>query len=403
MRRVAGVVGLLSLSCGFVWGAGFQLYTEGSAEALGQAGAISARPDMVSNAWYNPASLAGAEGRALQLGVTTAKLSFSYDPPGAGDTADMRDEIHLIPSLYYVHPISEKVTGTLAFNVPYGLGTEWDDDVWIPTGFGGMGMGPTLEMQFATHTLTPSVAYKATDKLSLALGVSVGYSDLYYRAYVGAAGQAKHEADGFGSAYSLSANYEVNDDWRVGVKYQSSMRIALEGRVHFTGPVGPTGIDGTVTLPPSVTAGVSTTTFGNLTLGVDVVWTGWHTYDELHVYYDGGALAGTPASTKNWSDVFSYRLGAEYQLNEAWTLRSGYVYDNTPANGEYRSQELPDGDRHMLCVGAGYAGEKWSVDLAYCLILVEDTPPGSKVLAPTTGDYQDGGAHLASISVGYKF
>ena len=54
-------IAIVCLVSGSVFGAGFQLYTEGSAEALGQAGAISGRDDLISLAWYNPSALAGTE------------------------------------------------------------------------------------------------------------------------------------------------------------------------------------------------------------------------------------------------------------------------------------------------------------------------------------------------------
>ncbi|MEN7973848.1 MAG: outer membrane protein transport protein, partial [Verrucomicrobiota bacterium] len=113
------------LVSGTALGAGFQLYTEGSAEALGQAGAISGRDDLVSLAWYNPSALAGAERPAIMVGSTFASIRTDYE--GGGTTASMSDDWQPIPHLYYVQPIATNWTAMLSINAPYGLITEWPD------------------------------------------------------------------------------------------------------------------------------------------------------------------------------------------------------------------------------------------------------------------------------------
>ena len=133
-----------------LFGAGFQLYTEGSAEALGQAGAISGRTNLISSAWYNPSSLAGAERPRLMIGSAFASIHTDYKsgvPQAFVADAKMSDEWRAIPHLYYVLPIAKDWTTTLSINAPYGLITEWDDD-WA-----GAGMATYSELR--TLYITP--------------------------------------------------------------------------------------------------------------------------------------------------------------------------------------------------------------------------------------------------------
>ena len=151
---------------GAAFGAGFQLYTEGSAEALGQAGAISGRDDLVSLAWYNPAALAGAEQPAVMAGVTFAQIQTDYiNPIDPAFNSSMSDDWRAIPHFYYVQPISEQWTTMLSVNAPYGLITEW------PDGWAGAPLATYSDLE-AVY-ITPSVAWQPADMLSVGLGISV--------------------------------------------------------------------------------------------------------------------------------------------------------------------------------------------------------------------------------------
>lgn len=126
MRQIkwAGVLAMAAV--GSTLGAGFQLYTEGSAEALGQAGAISGRDDLTSLAWYNPSALAGTQDTSVMAGSTFVQLRTDFaSANGASNNASMSDEWRQVPHFYYVHPISDELTAMLSINAPYGLISEW--------------------------------------------------------------------------------------------------------------------------------------------------------------------------------------------------------------------------------------------------------------------------------------
>ena len=115
-------VAIACLISGAGFGAGFQLYTEGSAEALGQAGAISGRDDLISLAWYNPSALAGAERPAIMVGATFASINTDFNSSvNTALNSSMSDDWQPIPHLYYVQPISEEWTTMLSINAPYGV------------------------------------------------------------------------------------------------------------------------------------------------------------------------------------------------------------------------------------------------------------------------------------------
>jgi len=420
--RVAALVASCLLSGG-AFGAGFQLYNEGSAEALALGAAISARRDLLSNTWYNPAALAGSEKKGLSLGVTFVAPSYTYDAGGPEGEQVLEQDLHYLPHINYVHPLTDKWTAMLSVNVPYGLGTEWDkgylrslytqpEFLGTPPYYRDGVSGLPQQIYLMAPYITPSIGYRVNDQLSVAAGLSLVYAQFYLENIVTPLAmrsppygpgyptdEMEYEGSGYGVGYVLAAHYQFNEDWAAGLAYHSPVNVELEGDTdfHYTGL---NDIEGSLRLPPTVTLGLANTSFERWTLTTDVVWTGWSTYDELRIDDEptGNAILN---AKKDWDNVFSYRAGAEYQASEHWVLRGGYVYDESPVPDRTRGLELPCNDRHMFSVGAGYVCGDWGIDLSYCYLKVQSGDAGE----PTKnhGEFSDAYAHLLGISYHKKF
>ncbi len=391
-------------SAATVFGAGFQLYTEGSAEALGQAGAVSGRTNLISQAWYTPAALAGADRAAIMAGSTFVRIETDFDSDlGSGFDSKMADDWRMIPHFYGVLPVNENVTGLLSVNAPYGLITEWTDN-WIGN------MAATYS-ELKTIYVTPSVAAKVTEDLSLSAGFNVVSAEADLQAFRGALGMRKLEGDDIGYGYTASAHWQMADEWGLGARYQSRVKFKLEGETQFSNlPGAKFDTAANLELPSTVNIGVANSSIDRLHLGLDVVWTEWSTYDQL--VYNFGAGYPTPplpnpeTTPKNWKDVWSIRAGGEYELNESWVVRGGYVWDESPVDDQSRAPELPGSSRHMLMTGLGWKGEQLGVDLAYSFLWAEDATTGANVVAATggatAGSYSTE-THLIALSLSYEF
>ena len=87
------------------------------------------------------------------------------------------------------------------------------------------------------------------------------------------------------------------------------------------------------------------------------MWTGWSSIPQVDIIrtsatpvYRTGSTAQT-LDTK-FDDAWRFALGANYKLNEAWKLRFGIAYDQTPVpSAEYRLTSLPDNDRTWFSAG----------------------------------------------------
>jgi long-chain fatty acid transport protein len=410
LRKVAKGVALC-VAAGFLgtsgaYGAGFQLYTEGSAEALGMGAAISARRDMISNAWYNPASLTDFKTPQLMIGNTIVNLNISYEEDGYD--ADLENRWRNVPHFYYVHPLSDGLVASLSLNVPYGLATEWQSN-WHGN---DLAIDTTVEAIY----LTPALSYRVNDKLSLAAGFNLVRATAEIRKNLGPT-EVELTAEDLGWGYMFAANYKFNDAWNMALKFQSRVDMTLMGEARYTNnpPIaflgGATVFDsddaeGDLCLPATITLGVSNRSFDKWVLGLDVIWTEWSTYDKLGFRFDdkpGTIGPGETSTSKDWGDVYCVRLGAEYQLNERWKLRGGYVFDQSPAKKETIGPEMPDGDRNMFLVGCGYDQEKWGIDLAYGFLFAKTAEVGDAgANLDDEGEYNTH-VHFLSASYRYKF
>ncbi|QBG48866.1 hypothetical protein EGM51_16210 [Verrucomicrobia bacterium S94] len=385
-----GGFALTSLISSAAMGAGFQLYTEGSAEALGQAGAISGRTNMTSQAWYNPSALGGAKRPALMIGSSFASIHTDFKSDiSAAQNDTMSDEWRAIPHLYYVQPLSDRLTGTLSINAPYGLITEWDD------GWTGAAIATYSDLE--AIYITPSVVWQVTE----ALAVSAGLNVVNAEAQLEGTGRVV-EGDDINYGGTFSAHLQPLDDWGLGLRYQSRVNLDITGSVDIIG-TGSFPASAELTLPSSINVGLANTTFKGLSLGLDLVWTEWSTYDVLDI--ENPATTAL-TSQKDWEDVISVRLGAEYALGDDWKLRAGYIWDESPIPDSTRAPEMPGTDRQMITMGFGRQFRNtMTLDAAYSYLWSDKGDMGSNYTAldPTLAGTFETTTHLLAVSLGYTF
>ena len=227
------------LVCADAVASGFNL-KEQSAAAQGNAfaGATAGAED-ISYSYFNPAGLTRHKGTKISVGGTwiaprsRAKRAHADtvipgdDFPGFQDSGYTGDIVHaaVAPAMYMSKQLDDRFTVGLSLNVPYGMITKYND-LWAGRFHG------TLS-KVTTVTLTPMVAYKATDELSLGAGFQMQYIKATLRNGVrvlnpytggvlpGVEDKARLEGDTFDIGYQLGALYELTPQTRFGIGYRS--------------------------------------------------------------------------------------------------------------------------------------------------------------------------------------
>ena len=399
--------------------AGFAMY-ETSAKGNAMGGANVGRTGDASAVYANPANMTDLPGVQSMAGITLIHPRGRIDTPT--DTTNLHPDWFPPPHAYATWQAADAWWLGMGVYSEYGLGTKYRSD-WS-------GRYNAIETTVDTITLNPNVAYKATDKLSFALGVRAMYLDFYNERaiptpaagvplYGDTLGRMKINGDSWGFGYNAAATYKITDDLDFGLVYRSRVKQAVEGEAEFerTANVPPSpypapppdnrvDAEADLTLPSSVTGGFNYQATDKLNLGLALTWTEWSTYDALNIDFDDEILPGVTQShtRKNWSDVWRTGIGADYALTEKWSLQCGYVYDMCPIDKDHADFMMPAGDRHIVGLGTGYTWSTWSVNVSYnYLQMVDNTKTVTINGTPTSVQFENGRAHMVGLSLAKVF
>lgn len=370
------------------YGAGFGLI-EQSVNGLGRAFAGGAAvADDASTIYYNPAGLTYLKHSELDMGINflAPKIEFNdsgsrsvfADPLTGGDDGDVANNAFL-PNLYYSTPLNDRLHVGIGVTSPFGLVTEYDD-TW-------KGRYHAVKSDLRTINISPTIAFKATEKVSLGFGVNLQKIDLELTqmADLGATinpafsqladGKVKIKADDLSWGYNLGLMLQATESTRLGLAYRSKVSHTLKGygklnQVSSGALVADGNIVGKVDLPESLSLAVHHHVNAKWAVMGEAAWTRWSRFKELTIVSDGSL----PSSSKpeNWNDSMRYSLGLSYQYNDKWTLRSGIAFDETPIpSAQLRTARLPGEDRTWLSLGASYKySEKMTIDAGYMHVFV---------------------------------
>ena len=392
MQRAAFKVALSAIAVAAAFAstahaAGFML-TEQSAGALGRAyaGAGVDGTDL-SGVYYNPATMVLHKGTAIQMGFVGIGLNLDYVGE-KGETANGREKSQAIPHGYIVHQINDKAWFGLSMTVPFGMGTEYDDD-WAGNEHG-------ISATILTFDLNPNFAFKLSEKFSVGFGASIQYAsaDLKIRKDITneangilaalkkdpvdkASVRSEIDADSIAWGWNVGMMWSPLENLRFGVSYRSKITHDAEGDLSIDqlslssdspelsqivgGTLSKLGAYGdmtgaaTVTAPAWAMASVAWDVNDLVSLYGTFRWTDWSSFDELKIDGDGQTVSSIP---NKWRDTYLGSLGMDLRLTDWWTLRGGIAYESSPiANPQYRTAIIPDADRWWFAIGSSF---KWS-------------------------------------------
>jgi long-chain fatty acid transport protein len=398
--------------------AGFALI-EQNASGLGNsyAGAAAVAED-ASTIYYNPAGMSLLPG-GMQISAGVALINFSakFSDSGStqtgtpavpstqaplGGTGGDAGGLSAVPNIYFAMDLAKNLKFGVGISAPFGLKTEYDPD-W-------MGRFQAIKSDIKTFNVNPSVSYKLSEDASLGFGLSYQKLDAeltnavnFAAATFGATGSAaaanavaaagrEGTASVKGSdnalGYNFGAMFKVAPDTRMGVSYRSSVKYHVTGNVTFSGVPTATltgispalaaafsdgGVNLDIELPASASVALQHKLDPKWTLLGDVTWTGWSKIKQLVVTRDNGTTLST--TPENFKNTWRAGAGATYRYDDAWSIKMGLAYDQTPVNDTDRTARLPDNNRIWLSVGGQYRLSKdGTLDFGYAHLFIKDAP-----------------------------
>lgn len=415
MKKSGYLVALATLmvSSGPANAAGFALI-EQSGSSIGNAFAgTAATAEDASTIFFNPAGMTYLPDNQLVVAGYAIRPSIDFSnrdsstlvghpllvrPMTGGDGGDAGGWA-LLPNFYYARDIKPGIKAGIGVNSPFGLTTEYDSN-WV-------GRYDAIKSDLKTVNINPSLAFRVNDKLSIGGGISAQYIDVELTSAVdfgstctllsgaipsltGCAapqardGRLKLIGDDWSWGYNLGLLFEPVQGTRVGLAYRSKIDHHLKGDARFSNvpaqfaPVPPLAaatangsIKADVTLPETASLSLFHQASEQWSVMGDITWTRWSQFKELRVERSNGTLIGV--TQENWENTLRYSLGASYKYSDAWKLRAGVAYDESPVPDAFRTPRIPDGNRWWLALGANYKiSQSNMLDVGYVHIFVQD-------------------------------
>jgi long-chain fatty acid transport protein len=431
---------------------GSSVYNQGAC-ASGLGGAVAAAPCGDGSAiYYNPAALALLPS-VVSVGFTAIRHAgtFTYDTTGLVVERDAA--VPIVPQGYGSLRFGRTDRLAVGFGVfaPYGLGIEWPRTfegrfISWRTDLRGIYLQPTIAYQLVPGRLAigggPQIVFggmelnqhldaPVLDGQLAAIGLPLG-TDV-------AAGRLSGSGTGFGGHIGLYL--QATDRLALAARYMHSVQVDLSGEAVFTpiwnpdrilslpspaggfmhvpldsimaplfGPGGPLAdrtAEASLTLPAQAVVGFRFAATDRLELSADLQWTGWSTFDEMEVRFEGGDRMFL---ILDYEDTHTWRLGASYLATPDLRLLGGYVYNAAAAPDRTVTPILPDADRELFAVGAGYRIGRVRADVYYNYAgqadrrgrVRDELPGGIRGEALNVGIYGST-AHLVGLTVSYHF
>jgi long-chain fatty acid transport protein len=407
-----------------------------SGQGAAYAGASAIAED-ASTIYFNPAGMTRLSGSQVVVAGHIIVPDAKYTDSGDSVTADpaflltgensSTGDVAFVPNFYYSTELDNEVYVGIGVNVPYGLSTEYDDG-WI-------GRYHALKSEITTININPSIAWKATNSVSVGFGLSIQYLEIELTNNIDSAVTCAGLADGFGaladctpyaavppstaardSNVNLTADsteigwntgilIDVDEVSRLGISYRSAIKHEVSGDATYTldadlqtvsdsilagtgfNVLQDTSLEAAAEMPETFSISFVSDVNSNWTALVDWTWTGWSSLDSIVIVQKGGVPGQESSLDLAYKNTNRFSVGVHYKPDAKWIYRGGLAYDETPIRTpEDTTARIPGNDRTWLSFGLGYApSPDWSLDFGYSHLFISDTDINSNIGTSSSG------------------
>lgn len=344
--------------------------------ASAMSNAFAAQADDPSALHYNPAGMTQLQGVQFMAGALASGGSTNFTgPTGVTARGDRNGSAAWPPPGHTFLTANLKDLGLTALGdftagvgvtVPFGSLTRWPNDGPFKTA--------TTFNTLPLLDIKPTLAYKATENLSLGLG-----ADIYtFSNFVGegqiekqsiSSAGVKTELNGKGTAagfnasllYTALRNADGKPLANVGIVYRSQATMHLSGALLANG-AKVSDAKATLVLPQVITGAIALwpvrTSEREWKLELDVDYVGWKSVRNLDVTLGNGTTIAQP---QNWKNTYAVMVGTEYKWLALeplphWevALRAGYTNQQNQMPDLTYDPGIPSSDLHIVGGGVGF-------------------------------------------------
>lgn len=350
---------------------GLLLYEVGTADVGLASAGYGARAQDASTVLTNPAGMTRLEGSQLLLGgqVLWGNTKFSIGSEtspalGSGDGGYAVGSNGWFPGggAFFSYSVSPQLKLGFAATGNFGLGLKYDDN-WV-------GRYYAQQADLLGISFLPSIAYKATDKLSLGASVNAMYG--YYKNQVAinnldprlGDGRLKLDDSTWGWGANLGLMYEVDAATRLGLTWSSQVNLDFNAPAEWSNlaPGLSRLLNDRGLLNSSIGVGIKVPqqVMGSVFAQVDdrwavlgsVGWQQWSKFGQVQLGVNDSANPTSTTTNLEFKDTWHFALGAQYRHSEPWLINFGLAYDSEFQSSSNVSPLLPANSAWRFGAGA---------------------------------------------------
>lgn len=404
IHKFSGALAIAALASSYVTDARAAAFlmqeqsVKGSGRAFAGEAAIA---EDASTIFYNPAGMTELQGTQFLAGGYVVKPEAKLSDRGStvngaavgGRSDDQAFDAQPLAHFYAATPMSDDLWFGLAVTIPFGLANKYKPDYF--------GRYDSIQSRIVTVDVAPSLAYKIDPRVSIGGGIDFQYMDAKLVSAIpnpfapgdpSADGKLSIAGESFSVGYNLGILVKPTEALNLGLSYRAAIDQDLSGSSNqsILGTTTIQDVSTTVALPDILSLGAAYKLTGATTLLAQANYYNWSRFNKLEFNFADGTSATLDQS---FHDSYGFSVGAQHKLSDAWTVRAGLEYDQTPTRDATRSTAIPDTDRLWLGFGASYAvSQAVTLDISYVHMFAQDAPinrvnsfPALATTAVTTG------------------
>lgn len=413
---------------------------------------------------FNPAGMAFMD-KTVDLSASVSGVISDVSAVHEGIKYETSNDVSTPFQISGAFSIYDNLKAGITINTPYGSGIDWTDN-WP-----GATLNQSVKIQ--VFNIQPTVSYRILPNLSVGAGLMVAWGNVdlnkgllkastinamipgvVKQQLVEQGVPAEYITDDMVNQYAsqmylnneitpasvnlkgtaevvlgfnVGAMWDINNKITVGASYRSKMDMKVksgDAKLSYNIPneavqqvvqsklnvLDNTNFAAQLPAVSVLTFGVSYKPIERLTLAFDAQLSGWSDYEKLSIDFVGLDAPFDQHITKNYSDAWAFRLGAQFAMTNRLDLRAGFIVDTTPVNENYFNPETPGMTRLEPTFGFSFRPiENFSVDLAFTYVAGlarKGSIPEKDMLTGETSNFDaeyDVEAFIPAIGVSYSF
>lgn len=247
---------------------------------------------------------------------------------------------------FYTQKLNDEIYAGIGIYGNYGLGIDYGN--WA-------GDRLIKKSTMVAMTLSPSIAYKLSDRISIGGSVNVNYGMLSLTRNVDGDDETEKDHD-WGMGYRLGLLMALTDQTRVGITWTSKTEYSFDIEAKARFPNLPNieyylPISAQISAPQQIMISLVHDLNKEWSVISDLGWQDWSQFGSPVVRVAGQRIDRQNRLKDSWHTA----LGVQYRPTEQWRLNAGVAFDSTV----YQSQSdvamtLPTGDAWRFATGAQY-------------------------------------------------